>query len=211
MDFASSASCAGIALALVILQLLFFVTALRGFVAEERKKQAETAAQLLCSLGISCKSSSMNRSAGTGGETSPSSTDEKNNHVYALRSRASSSASDISSHKKRAVASVKSSRARDIRSTKLPHGSPKRSSPLSSRAESATHRPRETVTETGRPKMTVSSGCRFYGNVVEKTVRAHRVQISPPTTLVGAVSRPQSGAMMRNSVSIKRIIPRVVA
>ena len=41
MESGAFAACAGLGLGLVILQQLFFATALRGFVAEERRKRAE--------------------------------------------------------------------------------------------------------------------------------------------------------------------------
>jgi hypothetical protein len=46
---------------------------------------------------------------------------------------------------------------------------------------------RETMVESGRPKISVSSGSRFYGNVVEERAKQRR-QIAPPTTPVGAAS-----------------------
>ena len=69
MESGAFAACAGLGLGLVILQQLFFATALRGFVAEERRKRAETAAQVLRSLGdapAQRKHSPMKGSSGTG-------------------------------------------------------------------------------------------------------------------------------------------------
>ena len=69
MGFSLFTGCAAIAFALVILQLLFFVLALKRFLAEERVKHSETSAQVLSSLEDSCavrKCSATTRSPGTG-------------------------------------------------------------------------------------------------------------------------------------------------
>ena len=138
MESAASAACAGLGLALVILQLLFFATALRGLVAEERRKRAETAAQVLRSLEdapAQPKHSPMRGSSGTGRrynlhKTSmhdPSqrltcSAGKHNDHAASLRPLASSSMPAIG---------VGSPHARDgVRSTKLASGCTSRAGTL---------------------------------------------------------------------------------
>jgi len=207
MESGAFAACAGLGLGLVILQQLFFATALRGFVAEERRKRAETAAQVLRSLEdapAQRKHSPMKGSSGTGHryklhktfvcDHSPQltcSARKRTDHAASIRPLGSSSTPTVG---------VGSPHARDgVRSTKLASGCTKRAGtlpPLPSKSSGLVacpahppqrrrERPRETMAESGRPKISVSSGSRFYGNVVEemvRKVRANRGLIAPPTT-----------------------------
>ena len=157
MDFGHVAGCAGIALA--VLQLLHFVTALRRYVAEERQKRAETAAQVLHLLedyllqDSPMRMKPCNACRHTLHKTSacrlsaPSSlTDKKKIHVAAQRPRASTSTgeerSPIASHKQRCIVGIETPHTRDdtcheIHSAKLTSGRSKHagSLPRSSIAE----------------------------------------------------------------------------
>ena len=216
MESAPFSAYAGLALALVILQVCLFATGLRAFVAEERRKRAETAAQVLRSLEdlfaerkhipVTCPSDTGPRhklhkaSVREPSLRSVCSTHKHNDHAGSPRPCASSSTPNsaraspvndpaiaIASHKKSRAVSVGSSHARDsMHSTKLASGRTKRAlPPLASPAHRGKRRP-ETISESGGPKISVSSGSRFYGNIVEGIVRANRGRIAPPTTPVSS-------------------------
>ena len=228
MESAPFSAYAGLALALVILQVCLFATGLRAFFAEERRKRAETAAQVLRSLAETKQSSGASSRhklhKASVREPRPRSTCSTHKHTdgaASLRPRAISSTPERPSHKQRSVVGVGSSHARDgVRSKKLVSGCsflppieeakantrfsasccalPSRSlGQVDGPALALQHRrerPREAMAESGRPAISVSSGSRFYGNVVEEMARkawANRGPIAPPTTPAaeGASSR----------------------
>ena len=207
MDWEAFAACAGLALALalVILQVCLFATGLRGFVAEERRKRAETAAQVLRSLaetkqssGASSRRKLHKASVREPRPLSTCSAHKHTNDAASLRPRASSTTPERPSHKHRSVVGVGSSHPRDgVRSAKLVSGCPFLPSieeakankgfsapcctlPSRPRGQVAgpalavqhrQERPREAMAESGRPAVSVSSGSRFYANVVEERWR----------------------------------------
>jgi hypothetical protein len=241
MESAPFAAYAGLALALVILQVCLFATGLRAFVAEERRKRAETAAQVLRSLAETKQSSGASSRhklhKASVREPRPRSTCSTHKHTdgaASLRPRAISSTPERPSHKQRSVVGVGSSHARDgVRSKKLVSGCsflppieeakantrfsasccalPSRSlgqvdGPALAIHTAQAERPREAMAESGRPAISVSSGSRFYGNVVEemaRKARANRGPIAPPPTLAAeaASSRAEPVVLMRRTLT----------
>ena len=213
MDFSPFTGCAATALALVILQLRFFVIALNRFLAEERLKHSETSSQVLSSLEDSFavrKCSATTRSLGTGHrskkhkKTSTRSSEGTGND--AARGPPTSGylpeSAAIASHMRRSI--VDTSNAHDdIRSKTPAYGrskhagtlsrsstveankrlstlcreqpSPKVTSRQASRdghaMRQSRQKPSKTTPESGRPKIFVSSGSRFWAHVVEKRAR----------------------------------------
>ena len=237
MHFSPFTGCAAVAFALVILQLLFFVLALKRFLAEERVKHSDTSAQVLSSLEDSFavrKCSVTTRSPGTGHRSKKhkrTSTRSSEGTGHGAAQEPPTSGSSLERHMRNSVVGTKPSNAHDdIRSKKpasgrskhagtLPRSStveanerlstPRREQPspyVTSRQASrdghatrqSRQKPSKTTPESGRPRIYISSGCRYYAYVVEKMERerAKTGQVAPPTTPVHPVFRQRQRATM---------------